>query len=382
LAGQAQCLGPPIFLLSYPMRLENYHVAFVAGEGCEEPELTEPVRVLKEAGAEVDIIAPCKYMIEAVRRHPDGEMEPVLVAADKKLDEVQPEAYDAVMLPGCALASDRFRVEAEVQDFLRVMHTAGKPLVCMPVPSVEAHRAKEPEPVTTNAVWSMIKETVSRWSEVNAGRLAAALAYYTVFSMAPLLVFVLAIAGKVFGDAAAQGQIRWQIQNLVGPAGAEIVELLLRGARNSSSGAVATAVGLLALLFGASGVFVELRDSLNYVWGVKQPSGGIVKGLLLSRMFSFAMVLAIGFLLLVSLVLSAFVAAASKYFGSFLSLSPAVLQLLTLLISFVVTTLLFALIYKVVPDLPVAWGDVWIGAAVTALLFSVGKFLSISDRRA
>jgi len=223
------------------------------------------------------------------------------------------------------------------------------------------------------SIWALVKETFSHFFASNAPRLGAALAYYTVFSMAPLLVVVISIAGIAFGREAAQGQIVWQIQNLVGPEGAKAIQALLVATQKPASGAVATGVGLIVLFFGASGVFLELRDSLNLLWGVRTPGAGF-RGLVLSRFFSFAMVLAVGFLLLVSLVLSAVLAALGKYLGTYLPLSEGVLHLLTLVISFIVFTALFALLYKVVPDLPVAWGDVLIGAAVTSLLFSLGKF--------
>jgi membrane protein len=223
-----------------------------------------------------------------------------------------------------------------------------------------------------STVWSLTKEVLSRFLNNNAPRLGAALAYYTVFSMAPLLVVVVGIAGLVFGRAAAQGQIVWHIRNVVGPDGAVAIQALLATTQKPASGIIATAVGLVVLLFGASGVFNELRDSLNLLWGVRTPGRG-VRGIVASRFFAFALVIGVGFLLLVSLLLSAVLAAVGKYLGGYLPLSEGVLHLLTMAASFVVFTALFALLYKVVPDLPVAWGDVWIGAAVTSLFFSLGK---------
>jgi membrane protein len=182
------------------------------------------------------------------------------------------------------------------------------------------------------------------------------------------------IAGLAFRRTEVQQQLLWQVQSLVGVQGAEAIRVLLAASQTPSSGIAAAIVGLLLVLFGASGVFVELRDSLNYVWGIKTPGSG-VRGMLLSRFFSFAMVLAIGFLLMVSLVISAAVAAAGKFLGGYLPISEAALHVTTLLATFLVSTALFALIYKVVPDSPIDWGDVWIGAAVTSLLFGAGKFL-------
>jgi membrane protein len=226
--------------------------------------------------------------------------------------------------------------------------------------------------VTPQSVWKLVKKTASNWSDLNAPHLGAALSFYTMLSMAPLLVISIAIAGLAFGREAVQGQILWQIQNLVGPAGVRAIQTVLESIAQTSSGIAATVGGLLLLLFGASGVFCELRDSLNAVWGVKTPSAGLM-GMIRYRFFSFALVLGIGFVLLVSLVFSAALAATGKYFGQFLPAPVVFLQIANLLISFAGVTILFALLYKIVPDVPIAWSDVWIGAAVTSLLFSLGK---------
>ncbi len=225
------------------------------------------------------------------------------------------------------------------------------------------------------AIWSMIKQTFSSWNEVNAPQLGAALAFYTLLSIAPLLVIAIGIGGLAFGAQAAQGQIMWQIQDLIGPDGAAAIQSILQHARKPGTGILASGIGVLVLLFGASGVFGQLRDSLDTIWGVKGNSGSGLMGMLRYRFVSFAMVLGIGFLLLVSLMISAFLAAAGRFFGGFLPVPGTVLELFHLFVSFVGVTLLFALIYKVVPDIHIEWNDVWIGAAVTSLLFSIGKFL-------
>jgi membrane protein len=228
--------------------------------------------------------------------------------------------------------------------------------------------------VTLRSVWELIRRIASSWSDLNAPHLGAALAFYAVLSVAPMLVISIAIAGFVFGQQAAQGEILRQFQNLVGPAGAQTIQGILQHVSRTSSGIAATSAGVIVILFGASGVFAELRDSLNAVWGVKTPGIGW-KAMIRDRFFSFALVLSIGFLLLVSLIVSAALAAAGKYFGQFLPLPAPVLHAANLLISFAGVTILFALLYKVVPDIPIAWSDVWIGAAVTSVLFSVGKLL-------
>jgi membrane protein len=231
------------------------------------------------------------------------------------------------------------------------------------------------EPVTSKAVWKLIKDTASSWSEINAPRLGASLAFYTMLSIAPLMIVCIGIAGLAFGKDAAQGQIMAQLSGLIGMEGAQTVQTLVQHASKPSSGIIATTVGVFLLLFGASGVFGELRDSLNTVWGVKPASTSGIMGFLRYRFVSFAMVLGIGFLLLVSLILSAAIAAAGTFFGSWLPASEWLLHAANTLFSLASITVLFALTYKLVPDVEIRWRDVWIGAAVTAALFTVGKTL-------
>jgi membrane protein len=220
-----------------------------------------------------------------------------------------------------------------------------------------------------------LKATAARWFDINAPRLGAALAFYTMLSIAPLLVVCIGIAGMVFGEKAAQDQIAYQIQNVVGYQSSQAIQTLLQRTGPPASGLAAATIGLFMLLFGASGVFGELRDSLNEVWGVKASNSSGIMGMIRYRFFSFAMVLGIGFLLLVSLILSAIIAAAGKVFAYYLPTPELVLHLITTVATFVMVTVLFALLYKVVPDIRIEWQDVWIGAAVTSSLFSLGKFL-------
>lgn len=212
-----------------------------------------------------------------------------------------------------------------------------------------------------------------QWNAHNAPRLGAALAYYTVLSIAPLLVVVVAIASFVFGEDAAKGQLVWEIQDTVGAQAAKSIQALLQSAHQPATGVLATVLGVGTLLIGASAVFGELRDSLNLIWNVPVPEGSGLWGMIKYRFFSFAMVLGIGFLLLVSLVLSAVVAWMSKYIGDFGSVPATVLHAGNLTLSFLVITLLFALIYKLIPDVPIRWRDVWMGAAATSILFTLGK---------
>jgi membrane protein len=224
-------------------------------------------------------------------------------------------------------------------------------------------------------VWELLKETISDWSQDKASRLAAALAYYTTFSIAPLLVIVIAIVGLIFGREAVQGQIEAQIQGMVGEDSAELIQEMIQGTNNPTSGTIATVIGLATLLFGATGVFAQLQDALNTIWEVEPKPGRGLMGIVIARFTSFTMVLGIGFLLMVSLVVSAGLAALTEFLQGNLSDIAWLAQIVNFIISFGVITLLFAMIYKLLPDVKIAWSDVWIGAAVTALLFTLGKFL-------
>ncbi len=219
--------------------------------------------------------------------------------------------------------------------------------------------------------WTLIRETFGSWSEDNAFRLAAALAYYAVFSLAPVLILVIAIAGVAFGSKMAQGEVLDQIGALVGAKGAEAIKTLIESAHEHGS-SVASAVGLLSLAFGATGVFGALQDGLNTVWQVKPKPRNFIVGFLRQRVHTFTMVLGIGFLLLVSLVVSAVISAVGKYFGAELT-GIFVWQVGNFIVSLGIVTLLFAMIFKLLPDVTIRWSDVWVGAFVTALLFSLGK---------
>ena len=223
-------------------------------------------------------------------------------------------------------------------------------------------------------LWQLAKEAASEWIYDRASRLGASLAYYTVFSIVPFLVIVIAVIGLVFGHEAAQSTIIAQIGQLVGEQSAAAIKDMIQRANQPSTGLLATAIAIGTLLVGASGVFGQLKDALNAVWGVEPKEGRGVWGFIKDNFLSFVAVLGTGFLLLVSLVLSSALAAFGKWFGGILPLPEAVLEMLNLLLSFVVITGLFALIFKVLPDARIAWQDVWVGAALTAALFTVGKF--------
>jgi len=226
---------------------------------------------------------------------------------------------------------------------------------------------------------SLLKQTVEEWQRDKVSRLAAALAYYTTFSLAPILVIVIAVASFLFEQSAVQARILEQMQGLLGENAAGLVEEMLTQKTSGSEGLWATVVSVGLLIMGASGLFLQLQDALDTVWNVvpKKVQGQrrMILQLVRDRLLSFSMVLVIGFLLLVSLMLSTALTAVSGLFGDVLAGWDAGWQLLNGLISFGVITLLFALIYKILPDVEVSWRDVWVGAAMTAFLFTIGKFL-------
>jgi membrane protein len=224
---------------------------------------------------------------------------------------------------------------------------------------------------------TILKLTYEDWKEDNASRLAAALAYYTIFSLAPLLAIVIAVTGLIWEADVARTQILSQVRDLLGPEGADFVANLISSKGSPAEGIVALIIGIITLLFGALGVFNELHNSLNIIWNIKvEKSEGFlrsVKKLLMDRFLSFAMILVIGFLLLVSLVVTAGLSAAQETIGDAFPLSELLWQIVNLAISIGVITILFALMFKFLPDAEIAWQDAWIGAFVTSLLFSLGK---------
>ena len=224
-------------------------------------------------------------------------------------------------------------------------------------------------------VWSLTKESVSQWSDDYAPSMGAALAYYTIFSIAPLLVIAIAVAGFFFGEDAARGEIFGQLSGLIGEQGATTIQAAVKSANETGGGTFAAIAGIVTLLLGATTVFGELQSDLDRIWDTPKPENGGLWGLIRGRLLSFGMVLGIGFLLLVSLVLSAALSALGKFWGNSLPGWEVVLQVVNFVVSFLVVTGLFAMIYKFLPRCDIGWMDVWVGAAVTSLLFSVGKLL-------
>ncbi|WP_084112831.1 YihY/virulence factor BrkB family protein [Belnapia moabensis] len=226
-----------------------------------------------------------------------------------------------------------------------------------------------------NRVWVLLRATVEGYIEDEALSRGAAIAYYTVFSIAPLLVIATAIAGLFFGEDAVRGAISEQLRGLLGRTGAETVEAMVRGADDITSGTIATVIGVVTLLLTASGVFGELQSALNAIWRATPREGGAVTRLMRAKLASLGLVAATGFLLLVSLIASTVISALMTWFRDQL---PEMLMLLgaaNFVISFLMVAVLFAAIYKILPDREIGWRDVAIGALVTAFLFTVGKTL-------
>jgi membrane protein len=221
----------------------------------------------------------------------------------------------------------------------------------------------------------LLIKTYSRWADHNAPRLGASVAFYSILSFAPVLVLMTSIVGIAFGRESAHGALVSEARQIIGDWGADTVHSLLKNAQKPASGIFASLVAFITLLFGASGVFMELHDALNIMWDAPKPKTSGFLGTIRQRLFSFGMVLSVGFLLLVSLILSSALAYLAHSFGGLLPLPPLVLEVLNFASSFVIETLLFALMFMYVPIVHVAWREVVLGAVGTALLFTGGKFL-------
>ncbi len=230
--------------------------------------------------------------------------------------------------------------------------------------------------LTPNRFWTVLKQAFAgAWND-DVPRMGAALAFYTLFALAPILIVSIVVGGMVFGHEAVRGEIVGQIEGLVGRDGAQAVQGMLEGAARSSSSIPATIIGVITFFLGATGAFLELQADLDVIWRVKPRSrGNFLRDLLMQRIISFGLVLGFAFLLLTSLVVTAALAAVHTYMGSAFPGIAALWEAVNVVVSLGVITLLFAMIYKVLPDVKLAWVDVWVGALVTAALFTAGKFL-------
>jgi len=220
----------------------------------------------------------------------------------------------------------------------------------------------------------MTRQTFTEWSNDKGGRLGAALSYYTVFSIAPLLLLVISIAGLVFGRQAAEGSLFGQLAGVVGPDAAHLIQAAVTKANHTKGGILGTVIGVVALLVGATGVVIELQGALDTVWKVEPKPNGGIRGLIRTRLLSVAMILSLGFLLLVSLVVSAALSALSGWLRAVFGDVAVLSWVIDAVVALAVIATMIALIYKILPDARVAWRDVWVGAIATAILFMAGKY--------
>jgi membrane protein len=307
----------------------------------------------------------------------------------------QPGAFRQILNTGRSLLT-LFKTVSEYRT--AQTHVDPVPPAATPVPPAAAPVKSDAQPATTTAAattagaqpafkpipqgsfltrgWHLIKAAVSSWVDDFAPSMGAALSYYTVFSLAPMLLIVIGVAGLVFGADAARGEIVGQLRGMMGEQGAVAVEELLKSASDPGKGILATIIGFVTLLVGATAVFAELQSSLDRIWRTPAPTNeNGIWGIIRTRFLSFGLILGLGFLMIVSLVLSAALAAMGNWFGGFLGDWEFILQAVNFVVSFGVVTLMFAAIYKFMPHAKIDWPNVWVGALVTALLFTIGKFL-------
>ena len=223
------------------------------------------------------------------------------------------------------------------------------------------------------AQWHILTRAAIKWWDDNALRLSASLSYYTLFSLAPVLIIVIAVAGMIFGQAAVEARLMDEIKGLVGAESAEAIQTMVQQARQSETHTTAASFGLIAMVVLSTGVFVELQDALNLIWRIPPPHTTGFWRILKSRVFSFFLVIGIGFLMIVSLTLSAAVAALGRLFTAWLPGPEILMHLVSGAVSLLIFTALFGMMFKILPDAHIAWRDVWIGAALTAVLFTIGK---------
>ena len=337
-------------------------VAFFAPPDLSAADLRRSVRALESAGISVEVIAAAP---------PAG----AVTAAGAPPDAISPADYSALALPALPEARAPIGPPPAIFQFVHSMQAAGKPVLYVPLPAAAVDGGPGADTSASRfSLKELLADSWTNWNAIDAPRLGAALAYYTLLSLAPLVVLAVSISGVFFRRALIRSGLLWQVRNLAGDAGAGLVRSVLENSK-SATGIIAGVVGMLTLLLGASAVFLELRDSLDTVWAVKPPYRSGLLSLVRERLVAFLMVLGTGAVLSVSLLLTTVLATPVRYLLSFLPSSGVVSAVVATGVSLVVMTLVFGLIFKTVPDIRIPWSDVWIGAFVTAILFTAGKWL-------
>jgi membrane protein len=251
----------------------------------------------------------------------------------------------------------------------------GDPIVEAIIDEVKRENSHPPQGDRREVVWFLLKTTATQWITDKCPQLGAALAYFTVFSLAPLVLILLAFFGLFFGSDHARDKIIEQLQYMIDPSGIQVIKDIATSASKPQSGILATLLGIIVGLFGASGVFGQLQEALNTIWGVKAKPGAGISAFLRARFLSFAMVAGVCFLLLVSLTVESVLRGLSTYLQNLLPGGHILALVLFLILDVGVVIALFAMIFRFLPDVKIAWRDVWIGASLTGLLFVLGKFI-------
>lgn len=229
--------------------------------------------------------------------------------------------------------------------------------------------------ITFKNIWWLLSETFDQFIDDKAFKMSAALSYYAAFSIGPMLIIIIAIAGFLFGEDAIRGQIFREMNSLMGNDGAVLLETIIKGASNTSTGIIATIISVLFLFIGSVGVFIELQESLNIIWGVEQKPGRGIRGFIKNRLNSFSLVIATSFVMMVSLVINSVMTILNNFLGKTFNILFPLADILNNISSFIFVTILFALIFKYLPDVRLPWRYVRLGAVITATLFSLGKYL-------
>ncbi len=341
-------------------------VAFLAVPELSAEELTNAVQALERAGIHADLVDAAQGPAGAGA---GGSSAPI-----PKIGHVSPQDYTAVALPASPNEKGGIAVGPATADFVESMRQAGKAILYVPIQERRAASAESGAATVLAAARRLCAATWNHWFAIDAPRMGASLAYYTLLSLAPLVILIVAIAGVFFRPSLIRSELMWQVRDLTGSVGVNIVRPLLENTR-PLTGIVAGIAGALTLALGASSVFLELRDSLDAVWGVKPPYGGGLAGMVRDRLFAFLLVGGSGLILSAAILLAMLLGSPVHSLLRFMPTSGIVAQMESAGISLAGTASVFALIYKVVPDTRIQWGDVWIGALVTSILFTAGKGL-------